>query len=71
MSTNGIEDEDEIEDNEIQSSNQQGKEINSDETNEDDDKANDERSEAREVFEIVRERLRDSGIDFDISSMLD
>jgi hypothetical protein len=70
LSTNGI-DEDEIEDNEIQSSNEQGKEINSDETNEDDDNANDERSGAREVFEIVEERLRDSGIDFDISSMLD
>jgi hypothetical protein len=62
----------EEEDNEIQSLNEQDEEIEieSDETNEDDDDNND-RSRAREVFERVEERLRDSGIDFDISSMLD
>src|SRR5919106_4810060 len=62
----------EEEDNGIQSLNEQDEEIEieSDETNEDDDDNND-RSRAREVFERVEERLRDSGIDFDISSMLD
>jgi hypothetical protein len=62
----------EEEDNGIQSLNEQDEEIEieSDETNGDDDDNND-RSRAREVFERVEERLRDSGIDFDISSMLD
>jgi hypothetical protein len=61
----------EEEDNEIQSLNEQDEEIESesDETNEDDDDNND-RSRARDVFERVEERLRDSGINFDISSML-
>jgi hypothetical protein len=66
LSTNDVEEED----NEIQSLNEQGKEIDTDEVNRDDDN-NDESSRARDVFEIVEERLRDSGIDFDISSMLD
>ncbi|MGI0044929.1 MAG: hypothetical protein ACRD47_14585 [Nitrososphaeraceae archaeon] len=60
----------EEEDNEIQPLNEQDEEIESDETNEDDDD-NNYMSRAREVFERVEERLRDSGIDFDISSMLD
>jgi hypothetical protein len=60
----------EEEDNEIQSLNKQDKEIESDETNENDND-NSDRSRAREVFEVVEERLRDSGIDFDISNMLD
>jgi hypothetical protein len=62
----------EEEDNEIQSLNEQDEEIEieSDETNEDDDDNND-MSRAREIFERVEERLRDSGIDFDMSSMLD
>ena len=60
----------EEEDNEIQSLDEQDEEIESDETNEDDNDNND-RSRAREIFERVEERLRDSGIDFDISSMLD
>lgn len=62
----------EEEDNEIQSLNKQDREIEieSDETNENDND-NSDRSRAREVFEVVEERLRDSGIDFDISNMLD
>jgi len=62
----------EKEDNEIKSLNKQDKEIEieSDETNENDND-NSDRSRAREVFEVVEERLRDSGIDFDISNMLD
>jgi hypothetical protein len=62
----------EEEDNEIQSLNKQDKEIEieSDETTENDND-NSDRSRAREVFEVVEERLRDSGIDFDISNMLD
>lgn len=60
----------EEEDNEIQSLNEQDEEIENDETNEDDNDNND-RSRAREIFERVEERLRDSGIDFDISSMLE
>jgi predicted RNA-binding protein len=60
----------EEEDNEIQSLNKQDKEIESDETNENDND-NSDRGRAREVFEVVEERLRDSGIDFDISNMLD
>jgi hypothetical protein len=68
LSTNDVEDED----NEIQSLNeQQGEEIDIDEANKDDDDTNDESSRAGEVFELVEKRLRDSGIDFDISSMLD
>jgi hypothetical protein len=35
------------------------------------DNDNNDRSRAREIFERVEERLRDSGIDFDISSTLD
>jgi hypothetical protein len=60
----------EEEDNEIQSLNEKDEEIESDETNEDDNDNND-RSRAREIFERVEERLRDSEIDFDISSTLD
>jgi hypothetical protein len=56
---------------EIQSSNEQDEEIDIDETNEDDDDTNNERSRAREVFDRVEESLRDNGINFDISSMLD
>jgi hypothetical protein len=66
LSINDVEEEDD----EIQSLNEQGKEIDTDEVNRDDDN-NDESSRARDVFEIVEEKLRDSGIDFDISSMLD
>jgi hypothetical protein len=58
------------EDNEVQSLNEQGEEIDTDEASRDDD-TNDESSRTREVFELVEERLRDNGIDFDISSMLD
>jgi hypothetical protein len=60
----------EEEDNEIQSLNEQDEEIEGYEANEDDNDNND-RSRAREIFERVEERLRDSGIDFDMSSMLD
>jgi cyclophilin family peptidyl-prolyl cis-trans isomerase len=66
LSNNDVED-----DGEIQSSNEQDEEIDVDETNEDDDDTDNERSRAREVFERVEERLRDSGINFDISNMLD
>jgi hypothetical protein len=66
LSNNDVED-----DGEIQSSNEQDEEIDVDETNEDDDDTDNERSRAREVFERVKERLRDSGINFDISNMLD
>jgi hypothetical protein len=59
----------EEEDNEIQSLNEQDEEIEGYEANEDDN--NNDRSRAREIFERVEERLRDSGIDFDMSSMLD
>jgi hypothetical protein len=60
------------EDDEIQSSIEQDEEIDANEANEDDDDDTDnEKSRARKVFERVEERLRDSGIDFDISSMLD
>lgn len=46
-------------------------EIDIDETNGDDDDTNNERSGARNVFERIEGTLRDSGINFDISSMLD
>jgi hypothetical protein len=68
LSTNDVENE--VEDNEIQSSNVEDEEIGIDEKSEDDDDTSNERSRAREVFEHVEETLRDSGIDFDISSML-
>jgi hypothetical protein len=55
----------------IQSSNEQDEEIDIDEANEDDGDTNNDRSRAREVFERVEETLRDSGIDLDITSMLD
>jgi hypothetical protein len=62
----------EEEDDEIQSSIEQDEEFDADEANEDnDDDTDNEKGNARKVFERVEERLRDSGIDFDISSMLD